>query len=349
MRASSLRNLGLSSVLIVVSVACGDDAAQSGAGAAGSGAGGPGSPSASTGAGPSATGATVGVGGGVAGPGIAAAYPGDVGIGSHPSVLFFEDFEDADTAALVAGFDSASDPSRFTLTGDVPPGAAAGSQSARASATGAEGITLFKTLPTQQGSVFTRYYVKYEDPTFYHHTGMWLGGFNPPSQWPQGTAGIRPNGADFFHTGFEPMNGTLGLDHYAQWPSMDCFMEPGGCWGNVFNRGAEPVVPSAAWSCVELLMKMNTPGSSDGELAVWIGGALVQHLLPGSPSFNRLGNGVWEPDPGGTPFPGFDWRSTPDLGMNFIWLNFYVDDAPSAMSWDQVVVATERVGCLAGG
>jgi len=34
------------------------------------------------------------------------------------------------------------------------------------------------------------------------------------------------------------------------------------------------------------------------------------------------------------------------LGFNWIWLDFYVDSGPSSMSWDQVVVATERIGCM---
>lgn len=91
---------------------------------------------------------------------------------------------------------------------------------------------------------------------------------------------------------------------------------------------------------------MNTPGQSDGEHAVWIEDGLIQHLRPGSPSFDRQGNGVWIPDSAGTPFPGFDWRSTSDLAFNWIWLDFYVDGGPSSLSFDQVVVATERVGCM---
>jgi len=35
-----------------------------------------------------------------------------------------------------------------------------------------------------------------------------------------------------------------------------------------------------------------------------------------------------------------------DLGFNWIWLDFYVDSGPSPMSWDQVVVAKDRIGCL---
>ena len=284
------------------------------------------------------------------GPGIASQYPGDVGLESHPSVIFFEAFEHGDVGALAQIWDSADQGTAFDA--DVPANAVAGSQSLSMSVpsgAGTTGITLYKSLPDQEGSVFVRYYTKYFSGQSYHHAGMWLGGFNPPTPWPQGTAGIRPNGSDFFHNAFEPReeNGALLFDHYAQWPSMDCWMDPGGCYGNALLRENEPVVAAEVWTCFELMLTLNTPGQSDGEYAVWIDDELLQHLEPGSPNFQRLGNGVWIPDPSGTPFPGFDWRSTAELAFNWIWLDFYVDAGPSAMLWDQVVVATERVGCMA--
>ena len=63
--------------------------------------------------------------------------------------------------------------------------------------------------------MYVRYYAKYDDRGDYHHTGMWLGGFNPPTQWPQGTAGVTPNGSDFFHNALEPQGQGLELDQYA--------------------------------------------------------------------------------------------------------------------------------------
>jgi hypothetical protein len=317
---------------------CGDDGGSGGP--AGSGGSGGGSTTTQTSGGGTTT------GGGGASSGLAADYPGDVGIEAHPSVIFFEDFEVPDVAALAQRWDSVGDEGTFSLSSDVPAGAVGASQSLRMSGGGASAGTLYKSLPPQQDTVYVRYYAQYDDQSTYHHAGMWIGGFNPPTLWPQGTAGLRPSGSDFFQNAFEPTGGTLAMDHYAQWPGMDCFMEPGGCWGNALLRGAEPTVASGAWSCVELMLTLNTPGQSDGEYAVWIGDELVQHLRPGSPTFNRTGVGVWEPDPNGTPFPGFDWRSTPDLPFNWIWLDFYTD-GPSTMSWDQVVVAGERIGCLA--
>jgi len=319
-------------------------------GGSGSGAGGA-AATTSAGPGPASSGVGPGSGSGGATVGIAASYPGDVGLDGHPSVLFFEDFEEADVSTLAARW-STVDQMPLTLGGDVPAGAVKGSHSLGIvvpNGAGTTGVTLYKNLPDQQGTVYVRYYAEYDAASAYHHAGMWLGGFNPPTMWPQGTAGIHPNGSDFFENAWEPhtTGNQLGMDHYAQWPGMDCFMDPGGCWGNVFLRDVEPVVSAGSWVCFELMLALNTPGQSDGEYAVWMNGSLLQHLKPGSPSFDRSGNGVWKPNPSGTPFPGFNWRSTSKLGFNWIWLDFYVDMGPSSMRWDQVVVATERVGCMA--
>lgn len=175
---------------------------------------------------------------------------------------------------------------------------------------GVTGVTLYESLPTQQGTVYVRYYAKYDDRSDYHHTGMWLGGFNPPTQWPQGTAGITPSGSDFFHNALEPQGEGLEFDQYAQWPGMDCWMPTPSCYGNSLMRGARPTVVSDEWNCFELMLKLNTPGQSDGEFAVWINDQLIQHLREGAPNMDRMGGGWWGPDPNGDPFPGFNWRDT---------------------------------------
>ena len=301
-------------------------------------------------AGASGSAGTGGAGGDAgSGTGIAAAYPGDTGVGSHPSVLFYEDFEDATVEAMQQGWDNVTRGDTMSFTSDVPSGAVAGSQALTMlvpQGNGVTGVTLYESLPTEQGTVYVRYYAKYNDQSDYHHTGMWLGGFNPPTQWPQGTAGIKPNGSDFFHNALEPQGGGLELDQYAQWPGMDCWQPTPSCYGNNLMRGARPTVASGRWTCFELMLKLNTPGQSDGEFAVWIEDALVQHLREGAPNMDRMGAGWWGPDPEGDPFPGFNWRNTADLGFNWIWLDFYVDSGPSSMSWDQVVVAKERIGCM---
>lgn len=333
-RHTAIRSVILTCVLASCSLGCGD------AGATGPARG-------TGGTGGSGTG---GAGGGVDGPGFAADYPGDNGIDSHASVIFYEDFEDASVAALTDGWDSVSRDDTLSLVSDIPASAAPGSQALQMlvpGGSGTTGVTLFENFATQQDTVYVRYYAKYNDRGAYHHTGMWMGGFNPPTQWPQGTAGITPNGTDFFHNALEPQGDGLELDQYAQWPGMDCWMPTPSCYGNNMMRGARPSVTSDEWNCYELMLQLNTPGQSDGEFAVWINDELIQHIRPGAPTYERSGTGWWTVDPAGEAFPGFNWRNTADLGLNWIWLDFYVDSGPSSMSWDQVVVATERVGCIA--
>ena len=277
------------------------------------------------------------------GTGFSQDYPGDVGIADHPSVLFFEDFEDGDIATLTEDWDNATLPETLSLSGDVPAGAVAGSQSLTMTNSGG-GTTLYNTLPDQDDRVYVRYYARYNENSAYHHTGMWIGGYNPATPWPQGNAGLLPSGADFFHNTFEPAgsNGGLAFDHYAYWPGMGCVNQ---CWGNNLMSGQQHPIPADTWVCFELMMKVNAPGDSDGEFSIWVDDELVQAVEPGTP-FNHNGVGGWSPDPAGEPFPGFNWRSTPEFGINFLWLDFYTD-GPSSMDWDQVVVATERVGCMA--
>jgi hypothetical protein len=284
------------------------------------------------------------------GTGLSSAYPGDREIDSHPSVIFYEDFEDATVEEMEAGWDYVEHPDMMSFNGDVPAGAIAGSQALQMLVPGGSGVTgvaLYESLPTQQDTVYVRYYVQYDNRSdLYHHAGMWLGGYNPPTQWPQGTAGRTPDGTDFFHNALEPMGDSLDLDQYGQWPDMGCWQPDPQCYGNNLMVGARPTVLADTWNCFELMLKPNTPGRNNGEFAVWINDQLIQHLREGAPNMERVGPDSWGPNPNADPFPGFNWRNTIDLGVNWIWPTLYADAGPSSMSWDQVVVALQRIGCI---
>ena len=329
----------------------GNGAGGTGGGTGGGTTGGTGGGSMGT-AGTPGSGGSVGSGGGgtVGGTGLSADYPGDVGIGAHPTVLFHEDFESATMSAILAGWDYADRSDLMSISSDVPAEANQGTQSLRMAIPanpGETGVGLFENLPNQQVPVYVRYYAKYNDRGPYHHAGMWTGGYNPPYTFPIGTAGAKPDGTDFFHNVVEPFDGTLGLDQYAHWPDMEC---QGACWGNNMMWGERPRVVSDQWVCLEVMMKVNTPGQNDGEFAVWINDQPDLHLSQGSPNMTQHsgpGYPVWSPDPQGEPFPGFNWRSTTDLAWNWIWLDFYENYSGALeMKWDQVVVAKERIGCM---
>jgi hypothetical protein len=127
---------------------------------------------------------------------------------------------------------------------------------------------------------------------------------------------------------------------------------PGGpeFWGNSFPLPEPVEVPLDEWICVEVMVKMNDPVSShNGEQAYWINGELVNHLGEGFPN----GTWVWDGfhiDPAGEPFEGFQWRTDPELDINYVWVLHYVDTDPNAEAWyDHVVVATEYIGPISSG
>src|SRR2546428_12339982 len=59
---------------------------------------------------------------------------------------------------------------------------------------------LYKKLLKPDGSgfdeLYVRWYVKYQAGAPWHHTGVWFGGYNPPSNLPNPHAGIKPVGVD---------------------------------------------------------------------------------------------------------------------------------------------------------
>src|SRR5258706_5481484 len=59
-----------------------------------------------------------------------------------------------------------------------------------------EGGYFYKRLSRGVEKLHARFYVKFaEDPDYLHHF-VSLGGYRPPTDWPQGGAGDRPKGDD---------------------------------------------------------------------------------------------------------------------------------------------------------
>jgi hypothetical protein len=85
----------------------------------------------------------------------------------------------------------------------------------------------------------------------------------------------------------------------------------------------------------------------DGEL--WrVDGQVVSHIGPGFPK-GRWTGGWWHPDAAEEgPFEGFQWRSTPELAVNYVWMYLYITKAPaghiSKVWFDNIVVASEYIG-----
>ena len=202
------------------------------------------------------------------------------------------------------------------------------------------------------------------------HTGASLGGNNPSTPWSRVRAGKRPSGDTSFWTGVEPYADLWRWDFYSYWMEMRSWQNEDGTgsvfFGNSFlleptpgrRVRAGPELRHGEWVCLELMVKVNDPVSArNGEQAFWIDGRLfrkngqiVSHLGDGFPNGRRFRD-KWSPDPGGAPFEGFRWRSSPDLLVNFVRLYLYTeqDDRDLSVRFDDVVVATSYIGPLSPG
>lgn len=292
--------------------------------------------------------------------GIAAEHPGDKGIADDARVLFVEDFNADSLDAVAERWETFENAESMSLSADVPQGSGDGKSLLMTHVGGkGTGAQLYRRLPPGHERVFARWYVKFDrDCAPIHHFGTHLGGFNPPTPWPQGGAGERPRGDRRFTSGVEPFGNRWRWDFYTYWQGMHVHGD-GRYWGTPFLAQAEqPEVERGKWICVEMMLKMNDPAdASNGEQAFWIDGKLwrvgeqiASHVGEGFPK-GRWHGGWWHPDTeSDTAFEGFRWRSTEDLAVNYIWTYLYITRAPrghvSKVWFDNIVVATEYIGPL---
>jgi hypothetical protein len=297
--------------------------------------------------------------------GLASRYPGDVGIDQDEQVLFAEDFETGSLADLSKRWSDVSnkDGEPMAFSGDVP-AVSAGTRSLEITATLGKntGGHLYKRLPRGVERLYARFYVRFAEDAGYTHHFVAIGGYNPPTNWPQGGAGERPRGDDRIYIGIEPNGGYGSIDppgawsFYNYWQDMKISAD-GKYWGNAITPETPLQVPRGRWQCVEIMAKLNTlPDKADGEIALWLDGKPVMHVEKGTPRTLWSGMGFKVPLAGGEPFEGFRWRSNDQLKLNFFWLLDYVTEqaarsngaaaqAPVHRVWfDDIVVATSYIG-----
>lgn len=281
------------------------------------------------------------------------AYPGDVGMGSDPAVVWFEDFEEGSLAAIAARYDQVRDDGRWELVSDTPNGN--GSALALHASVGVA-VDLFKQLPDHD-EWWVRWYVNYEAGVEWHHNGMWIGGYNPSTTWPSPNAGSQPNGDDRFSIAIEPMSDSGRFDFYNYWMHMRSWSEPPSTfWGNTLVHQNSFTVDGGTWVCLEMHARVNSDPASaaGGVLEVWKNDVLVQRFDENGPL------GYWTRDkfcpPNAdaaecTDYPApateilnLQVRSTTQYGLNHFWPQNY--DADGTVVYDQMVVATQRVGCM---
>lgn len=304
------------------------------------------------------------------GDGLASKYPADIGIAQNKKVLFAEDFEQGGLADIVKRWTEANtrDKTMLSLDDAHRPFETIGTRSIKITATRGKntGGHMYKRLTRPVDKAHARFYVRFPEKAQYIHHFVHFGGYNPATNWPQGGAGERPRGDDRITVGIEPFGHSGRLqppgnwNFYAYWHRMK--VSAGGkYWGN----SIQPITPQPAqagkWQCVEMMIKLNKPGQPDGELALWLEGKLVGHFKKGIRTTRWTGMGFKQLEQNaneGEIFPGFDFRSSDQLKLNFFWLLHYVTDindrrngqnnppATNPVWFDHIVVAEDYIGPL---
>jgi hypothetical protein len=312
-------------------------------------------------------GAVVDAGSGV---GLSATYPCDKGLASDPAVIWLEDFEEGTVSAVTSRYDSANDPPGMALVADIPSSSCGAASMKLTSGTAANATDLYKRLVPSHDEWFVRWYAKYQAGVTWHHTGMWFGGYDPPLPYPDPQAGLKPNGDDRFSIAIEPVYG-IGqpnprFDFYNYWMQMHSWEDQpeGGTayYGNALVNQTSFTEDDATWMCLEVHVKLNTDlASSTGAiLEVWKNDTLVQHFDDAAPvgcwikdKFCVSGTDGTEctsyPNLCAMPYVPLDlqWRSTSALALDAFWPQNYITAGPDgSVEFDDMVVATSRVGCL---
>lgn len=305
-------------------------------------------------------------------PPIASQYAGDEGIDKDPRVIFVEDFEQPDIDTMAKRWETVRNRDVMSLSHDVPDGSS-GRRSLLMTqlAEKGNGGDLYRRLGNGYDKLHTRMYVKFaKDCEPMHHFGTCVGGNNPSTRWPMVRAGEPTQGDTSFWVGIEPFGNRWQWDYYTYWCEMRGSPPRGQTWGNSFIHNDRLKVRRGEWTCLEIMVKMNDVGNSNGEMALWIDGQQVSHLGKGFPRgkwmFDKFypgqeGQGVvWDHTKGdrahfttaagGDPFEGFRFRTAEALNVNFVWLYVYLTKGTRGHAnrvwFDDVVVATDYIGPL---
>lgn len=285
-------------------------------------------------------------------PALTDKYPDDRGMEKDSDVLYIENFEDS-LGTIRARYSDVLNPEGMSLEPDVPPGSH-GRYSLKITNIGGQntGGHLFRKLsPGLDGTIYVRYYVKYPriSSTYIHHEGLWIGGYSPPTTYPDPRAGSC--GLDGrLSIAYEPSNHDSILGTYLYWSGMKSWNGGSSCYGNdILHDGSHHLVWDR-WTCVEMMIKLNDPvTASNGELEIWQDGVEVGHWGPGFPR-GRWVKDTWIRNPADPPFEGFRWRKDASLDINYLWIEFYDDASPAGathyIQYDHLVIARSYIGPL---
>jgi hypothetical protein len=200
-----------------------------------------------------------------------------------------------------------------------------------------------------------------------HHWVRVAGGI--PSWGADGIANTRPDGAEGFWFDVDT-NAEHQLWFYVYWHQMrssrcnDGSATPGcegdqgatNYYGNNFAPAGQTGFPADQWICLEIRTKVNTLGQNDGELSLWLNDGLVGEYRTGVPRGRWLRDNFFSWGPyfqDVQAFEGFNFRTDADVLLKRVTLDAYYQQntlpasapAENIILYDDVVVATSRIGC----
>ena len=289
------------------------------------------------------------------GNGIAARYPGDINISADEDVIFSSSFEKGfsgwtsfcDVCEIVDG-DSLKQPSRvlrIIATKDLDTG----------------GDVIFR-FPKGEDEVYLRFYAYFPASNVTPHHFVKI--ISYPVPYFGGQAGKKPGDNKYFVLGIEPTKENE-WHFYNYWQRMhswqtyrgepDSTRGPNAYYGNTFKADHQVPFQRDQWVCVETRVKLNDPGDSTGEMAIWINGVKKGEWKKGEPSGTWRGDrfltsGPENIDP--KPFEGFNFRTIDTLKINQLSLQWYVSQeradegaaTKNIVYFDDVVLARKYIG-----
>jgi len=245
--------------------------------------------------------------------GLAARYPGDAGIEKDPAVIYFSGYEDE---SWKEGW-QASDWGCYRLSDDPEVVFAGRRCLEKFGPKGRNGASLTFDLPHPVDVLYHRVYLRFPaKPDNVRVMGI-SGVAEGMPQWKaMGSAGVRPTELPYFCATL-----TTQRDNPLAPLWYPYHIDQKGRWGD--NWPIEVTFPPERWVCVEMMVKMNTPGLPDGELRLWV---------DGRPVYAKT-DMRWRLDPTVHIGRAFDqvYRSKPFTKDNLYWA-------------DNRVIATEYIG-----
>jgi hypothetical protein len=281
------------------------------------------------------------------GNGLAARYPGDAGIASDSAVIFADDFESySSPSGLTSKWSAASQGSNVriaTESGNFFGGAKALEFTIPQTST-ETGLSVTKFLSPERDALFLRTYAKYGDS--FNVVGSSHNGMTMEAHYC--CPGVPADGFNKFYVSFEaarfetsiPNPGQLAIymyhplqrdlygDHFFPTGIVSPFTSTPFDFGPDFISRPNVVPQLGRWYAYELMVQANTPGLTDGRIAMWLDGNLIAD------------------------FTNLRLRDTTSLKMDKFTLGLHIKNNNLAVAkkwYDNIVAATSYIGPMVSG